>query len=43
MECIRCGEKGAKRTEIKFPLGAVVVTYICSNCSEEENSSSKRN
>lgn len=36
MECIRCGEEGAERTEIEFASGAVVVMYVCPNCSEEE-------
>mgnify|MGYP007047124417 FL=1 len=36
MQCTRCGEEGAERTELEFGSGAVVVMSLCPNCSEEE-------
>ena len=36
MKCVRCGEEGAERIEVEFESGAVVVMYLCSECSDEE-------
>lgn len=34
MKCVRCGETGAERQEMRLQSTAIVVMYLCEKCAE---------